>query len=227
MHRPRLGVVLCRVEVEVEQVLGRVLAQAQVARAAGLRAAHLRLLLVPRPVRGVDILRLVAVGLGGPALPLQRLDLVELVDDALVLGRVVAVPAVALGVPAEADVLHALVGGDVAPRPARALLARAAEALLGGVGHGAAVGAGALAELGRRRPRAGAAVVPLGGRERVVGLALQPLVLEVVARVVGHVEGLLGDEAWDVLVALVVLGRRGVGLARLAWVAPLRMMEGT
>ena len=61
-----------------------------------------------------------------------------------------------------------------------------------------------------------AAVVPFGGGEGGVGLALQALVLEVVARVVRDVERLLGDEGGDVLVALVVLGRGGVGLARLA-----------
>lgn len=99
------------------------------------------------------------------------------VDDALVLTRVVAVPAITLTVPAELDRLDDFVGLDVGARPLCAEPAGTREALFGLVCGGAAVFTRAFAEFCRARELKSALVPFLGGE--VVGFGfLETLMLD-------------------------------------------------
>lgn len=99
------------------------------------------------------------------------------VDDALVLARVVAVPAIALTIPAELDRLDDFVGLDVGAGPLCAVLAGTRETLFGFVCGGAAVLTRAFAELCRARELKSALVPFLGGE--VVGFGfLETLMLD-------------------------------------------------
>ncbi|GIX64684.1 transcription factor [Babesia caballi] len=158
-QRARLGVVVGRVDVEVDEVLGRVLADAQVAR-GGARAVvggaegGLALRKVARPglagrLRGAVGLRL-QFGCQLLHLAAALLLLGCLVEfDQLLVGRgVKAGPPVPDGVVAHGVVLHdVLVGANVGVGELRALLARALHAAFGVVGDGSAVLARVLAIL--------------------------------------------------------------------------------
>lgn len=97
---------------------------------------------------------------------------------ALMLPRVVAVPAVPLPVPAEINALDELVGLDVGAGPFCAELAGAGETFFGFVCGGAAVGACAFAVFGGGGGGFEAAVVPFLGGE-VVGFGfLEALMLD-------------------------------------------------
>lgn len=99
------------------------------------------------------------------------------VDDTLVLTRVVAVPAIALAVPAELDRLDDFVGLDVGAGPLCAELAGTRETFFGLVRGGAAVFARAFAELCRARELEAALVPFLGGK--IVGFGfLEALMLD-------------------------------------------------
>lgn len=99
------------------------------------------------------------------------------VDDALVLARVVAVPAITLAVPAELDRLDDFVGLDVRTRPLCTELARTRETLFGLVRGGAAVFTRAFAELCRARELKSALIPFLSGE--VVGFGfLETLMLD-------------------------------------------------
>lgn len=97
--------------------------------------------------------------------------------NALVLSRVVSVPAVPLPVPAQRYFLDDFVWGDVRAGPFCAELAWAGETFFGFVCGGAAVLAGAFAVFGGARELQ-ASVVPFLGGEVVWGGFLETLMLD-------------------------------------------------
>lgn len=181
-HGSRFGVVFGRVQVQIQQVLCGVFADSEVAGADAVR--DVIALAWDLSVFGVLVFVFATTHLLVLALTLllllplaQLLHAQVVVNDTLVLARVIAVPAIAFAVPAKLDRLDNFVGLDVGAGPLCAELAGARETFLGLVRGGAAVLTRAFAELCRARELQPALVPFLGGE--IVGFGfLETLMLD-------------------------------------------------
>src|SRR5215469_3977665 len=167
-HGSRLGIVLGRVQIEIQKIVGLVLSYSQIPRARTLLTTHVRLGLVHITFSilafGFGLIVRSHLFLG---VPLHFLQLIVLIHHALVFSGVVAIPAVSFRVPAQLNLLHHLIRLDIASGPLGTLLPWSAQAVLGLVCNAAAILTCTLAILCGGGAEFLTAGVPLGFGERV------------------------------------------------------------